>query len=83
MKGLAEIFVDELETTSNIKVFNFDPGKTRTSMRATAYPAEDPRTLKTADELLDCYLWFFTEESSSATKNYFNFSELSQIVSAT
>jgi len=83
MKGLAEIFIDELETTSNIKVFNFDPGKTRTSMRATAYPAEDPRTLKTADKLLDCYLWFFTEESSSATKNYFNFSELSKIVSAT
>ena len=37
IKGLAEIYADELGTTSNIKVFNFDPGRVRTSMRASAY----------------------------------------------
>ena len=81
IKGLAEIFADELETTSNIKVFNFDPGKTRTGMRASAYPAEDPNTLKHANDLLDCYLWFFDETSSSAQKNYFDYNEISKIVS--
>ena len=30
IKGLAEIFKDELDTTTNIKVFKFDPGKTMT-----------------------------------------------------
>ena len=52
-------------------------------MRASAHPAENPNTIKSADGLLDCYLWFFKEESSSATKNYFEFLELSKIVNST
>ena len=83
IKGLAEIFKDELEATTKIKVFNFDPGKTRTNMRAAAYPAEDPNTLKSPIELIDCYLWFFQEESSSSSQNYFEFSELAKQLNST
>ena len=83
VKGLAEIFKDELETTTNIKVFNFDPGKTRTNMRASAYPAEDPNTLKSPKELIDCYLWFFDKESSNSSQSYFEFSELSNQLNST
>ena len=83
IKGLAEIFKDELEATTKIKVFNFDPGKTRTNMRAAAYPAEDPNTLKSPTELIDCYLWFFQEESSSSSQNYFGFSELAKQLNST
>ena len=83
IKGLAEIFEDELEATTKIKVFNFDPGKTRTNMRAAAYPAEDPNTLKSPTELIDCYLWFFQEESSSSSQNYFEFSELTKQLNST
>ena len=83
IKGLAEIFKDELEATTKIKVFNFDPGKTRTNMRAAAYPAEDPNTLKSPTELIDCYLWFFQEESSSSSQNYFEFSELAKKLNST
>ncbi len=36
---------------TNIKVNSFDPGKTRTNMRAEAYPGEDPETLKTPEFL--------------------------------
>ena len=83
IKGLAEIFKDELETTTNIKVFNFDPGKTRTNMRASAYPAEDPNTLKSPQELIDCYLWFFQKESSNSSQSYFEFLELSKQLNST
>ena len=83
VKGLAEIFKDELEATTKIKVFNFDPGKTRTNMRAAAYPAEDPNTLKSPTELIDCYVWFFQEESSSSSQNYFEFSELAKQLNST
>ena len=83
IKGLAEIFKDELEATTKIKVFNFDPGKTRTNMRAAAYPAEDPNTMKSPTELIDCYLWFFQEESSSSSQNYFEFSELAKQLNST
>ena len=82
LKGLAEIFANELETTSSIKVFNFDPGATQTKMRASARPAEDPNTLKTPNELLECYLWFFSEDSSESNNHYYKFDELSKKVNA-
>jgi len=75
IKGMAEIFADELEGTTNIKVFNFDPGATRTGMRASAYPAENPETIKSAKELWDCYLWFFSDKSEGSNQNYYIFPE--------
>lgn len=83
LKGLAEIFANELETTSPIKVFNFDPGATQTKMRASARPAENPNSLKTPNDLVNCYLWFFSEESSESTENYFEYDDLSKKVTAT
>jgi NAD(P)-dependent dehydrogenase (short-subunit alcohol dehydrogenase family) len=83
LKGLAEIFANELETTSSIKVFNFDPGATQTKMRASARPAEDPNSIKTPHDLIDCYLWFFSEESSYSEERYFEYAELSKKVTST
>ena len=83
LKGLAEIFTNELETTSSIKVFNFDPGATQTKMRASARPAEDPSSLKTPHELVKCYLWFFSKESCDAKVNYFEYDDLSKKVTST
>ena len=34
---------------TNLKINLFDPGAIRTRMRATAFPGEDPNTLKTPD----------------------------------
>ena len=34
-----------------------NPAATRTAMRAAAYPAEDPMTVKTAEELMPLYLY--------------------------
>jgi NAD(P)-dependent dehydrogenase (short-subunit alcohol dehydrogenase family) len=73
VKGLAEILRDELDTTSNVKVFNYDPGKTRTSMRALAYPAENPQDLKEPKILFNDYLWFFSDESQTSNQHYFKF----------
>ncbi len=40
----------ETEET-NMKINLLDPGATRTSMRAEAYPGEDPATLKTSEDI--------------------------------
>lgn len=40
----------ETEET-NMKINLLDPGATRTSMRAEAYPGEDPETLKTPEDI--------------------------------
>lgn len=39
------------ETSRQVKATLFDPGRVRTDMRATAYPGEDPMTVRSADEV--------------------------------
>ena len=60
VEGLMQIFADETETAGRIKVNSLNPGGTRTAMRAAAYPAEDPDTLPTAEQLMDLYLYLFS-----------------------
>ena len=44
METLVRVWADETEGTT-LRVNLFDPGRTATRMRATAFPGEDPRTL--------------------------------------
>ncbi len=76
VKSLSEILQEELEPISKIKVFNFDPGATRTAMRAFAYPAENPKDLKKAISLLKYYLWMFSEESEMGSNRYIEFNKI-------
>jgi NAD(P)-dependent dehydrogenase (short-subunit alcohol dehydrogenase family) len=55
VEGLGQIFQDELENTSQITVHVINPGATRTPMRATAFPAEDPNTLPLAKTVAQKY----------------------------
>jgi len=45
-EALLEAHAREVERTSNTRVAILDPGATRTTMRARAYPGEDPATVK-------------------------------------
>jgi NAD(P)-dependent dehydrogenase (short-subunit alcohol dehydrogenase family) len=44
METLARVWADETEGTA-LRINIFDPGRTATRMRATAFPGEDPRTV--------------------------------------
>ncbi len=46
LENLVLSYADEVQNLSRVKVAIVDPGKTRTAMRAKAYPGEDPATLK-------------------------------------
>ncbi|WP_420821317.1 SDR family NAD(P)-dependent oxidoreductase [Pseudopontixanthobacter vadosimaris] len=46
---LLDCYAQEVERISEIRVAIVDPGATRTSMRAKAYPGEDPKTVKPAE----------------------------------
>mgnify|MGYP006066345205 FL=1 len=74
INALADIMVDELESVSNIKIFNFNPKATQTDMRAIAYPAEDPSSLKKPEDLMNYYIWMLSSESSSHDGNYIEYS---------
>jgi NAD(P)-dependent dehydrogenase (short-subunit alcohol dehydrogenase family) len=50
LEALMKTYAAEV-ATSNMRVNCFSPGPTRTKMRATAMPGEDPETLPTAEEV--------------------------------
>lgn len=65
-EGMMQVLADELSET-NIRVNAINPGATRTSMRATAYPAEDAMTLKTPLDIMPLYLYLMAPEGLSLT----------------
>ena len=62
-EGLMQVLAQELENTSKIRVNSLNPGGTRTSMRAMAYPAENPITVPDADSIMPAYLYLMSPAS--------------------
>ncbi|MFC3392245.1 YciK family oxidoreductase [Aidingimonas halophila] len=62
-EGFVEILADEQENVSSIRINSLNPGATRTQMRKTAYPGEDPATLRTPEDIMPTYLWLMGPES--------------------
>jgi NAD(P)-dependent dehydrogenase (short-subunit alcohol dehydrogenase family) len=73
IENLMETLADELVETSKIRVNSINPGATQTSMRAQAFPAEDPSTVKTAEVVAPLYLYFMSDESRSITGRQVSF----------
>lgn len=65
IEGLMQTLAEEVEKTTAIKVNSLNPGGTRTAMRRDAYPAEDPKTQPTPEELMPVYLYLFGPEGAS------------------
>ncbi|MBL4800024.1 MAG: YciK family oxidoreductase [Oleispira sp.] len=63
IEGLMQIMAEELYDSRNIRVNSLNPGGTRTSMRAEAYPAENPEHLTTPDEIMDIHVYLMSDES--------------------
>ena len=66
-EGLVQILSEELEKTSGIRVNAINPGAVRTKMRAQAYPAEDPKTLKNPKDIMNAYLFLMGIDSLGIT----------------
>ncbi len=72
VEGLSQVLAAELEQTSRIRVNCINPGATRTAMRATAYPAEDPTTLKTPEQIMPAYLYLMGDAGQGVTGQSFD-----------
>jgi NAD(P)-dependent dehydrogenase (short-subunit alcohol dehydrogenase family) len=55
LEMLVKIYAEEVKQTK-IRANLLDPGRTRTGMRAKAYPGEDPDTLPTPDQVAEKFL---------------------------
>ncbi len=70
-EGMMQTLADEYEN-STLRFNAINPGATRTSMRAKAFPAEDVSLLKTPDEILASYLYLLSDESIGVTGKRLN-----------
>lgn len=68
IEGLMQVLADEYE--KDMRINSYNPGATRTSMRAQAFPAEDPQGLKTPKERVNDYLWLLSESNINTGKTY-------------
>jgi NAD(P)-dependent dehydrogenase (short-subunit alcohol dehydrogenase family) len=71
LEGFTQMLAEEVQD-SGIRVNSLNPGATRTSMRAAAYPAEDPLTLPRPEEIMKAFLYLASDESLGVTGKSFN-----------
>ncbi len=61
-EGMMQVLAVEYQD-SGVRVNAINPGGTRTSMRANAFPSEDPNTLKTPADIMPVYLYLMGDDS--------------------
>jgi len=69
-EGLMQTWADEVENTSHIRMNSINPGATRTTMRASAYPAEDPTAAP--EDILPVYHYLLGPDSKGVTGRAFD-----------
>lgn len=64
VEGMVQVWAAELEGLGSVRVNAINPGATATSMRAQAFPAENPSELKTPEQIMPAYLYLLGADSS-------------------
>ncbi|TCB98241.1 YciK family oxidoreductase [Kosakonia quasisacchari] len=64
-EGMMQVLAEEYQNRVRVNCIN--PGGTRTKMRASAFPTEDPQNLKTPADIMPLYLWLMGDDSRRKT----------------
>lgn len=60
LEAVRAMWAEELEREPNIRFNSVNPGRMRTSMRAVAYPAEDPNTVPSPHSVSGAFLYLLS-----------------------
>lgn len=63
VEGMTQVLADEHEDAGRIRFNSLNPGATRTSMRAAAYPGEDPAGVAVPEARMDIHIYLFEAAS--------------------
>src|SRR6218665_1713078 len=62
-EGLMQVVADEVEGITQVRANSVNPGATRTSMRAQAYPGENPANNPVPEDIMPVYLYLLGPDS--------------------
>jgi NAD(P)-dependent dehydrogenase (short-subunit alcohol dehydrogenase family) len=72
IEGMMQTWASELDGLGAIRINAINPGGTRTTMRAQAFPAENPNELKTAEDIMPTYLYLLGPDSTGVNGQSIN-----------
>jgi NAD(P)-dependent dehydrogenase (short-subunit alcohol dehydrogenase family) len=72
LEAVRAILAQELDGEENIRINSINPGRMRTAMRASAYPAEDPNTLPSPAAVTAPFLYLLSAEGRGIDGEYFD-----------
>ena len=72
LEGLMQVLADETDTVTRIRVNSVNPGRMRTSMRAKAYPGEDPATVPLPQAVLAPFLYLLGPDGCGTSGRRFD-----------
>ncbi|UUY08095.1 YciK family oxidoreductase [Pseudomonas sp. J452] len=71
-EGLMQTLADEVDGISNVRANSINPGATRTSMRAQAYPGENPANNPEPEAIMPAYLYLMGPDSKGVNGQAFD-----------
>jgi NAD(P)-dependent dehydrogenase (short-subunit alcohol dehydrogenase family) len=71
LEGFTQLLAEELKEVG-IRANAVNPGPTRTEMRASAYPDEDPMRLSTPDDIVPLFLYLASDDSIGVSGKSFD-----------
>lgn len=63
IEGMAQILAEEVAANTAVRVYTLDPGAVRTTLRARAYPGENPLSVPAPEDIVDAYLYLLGPDS--------------------
>ena len=76
LEAFMQVLADELEANTTIRVNSLDPGPVRTTLRRTAYPAEQSNTLNAPGDVTRPFLYLAGPDSAGITGQQFTVKEM-------
>tara|TARA_B100000678_G_scaffold278781_1_gene273881 strand:- start:521 stop:1285 length:765 start_codon:yes stop_codon:yes gene_type:complete len=71
-EGFTQVLAEEIDHLGTLRINTLNPGATRTAMRKSAYPGEDPMSLRTAEDIMPTYLWLMGPDSKGRNGEAFD-----------
>ena len=71
LESLSAMLAIEVESQPTLRINTVNPGAMRTPMRAAAYPAEKPATVRTADSVTGTFLYLLGGDSLGISGQHF------------